>query len=157
MEVEIRKGNIDDLPQVHALIVELAEFERAPLEVTNTLEDMERDGFGENPIYKIFVAESAEGIVGVALYYIAYSTWKGRTIYLEDLVVTERMRRIGIGKKLFKAVAQDAKELGAKRFRWQVLEWNEPAIAFYKSIGAELDAEWINCTLTEQQIQDFTG
>ncbi|MFD2999968.1 GNAT family N-acetyltransferase [Pontibacter toksunensis] len=157
MEVVIRKGNIDDLPQVHALIVELAEFERAPLEVTNTLEDMERDGFGENPIYKIFVAESAEGIIGIALYYIAYSTWKGRTIYLEDLVVTERMRRTGIGRKLFKAVAHDAKELGAKRFRWQVLEWNKPAIAFYKSIGAELDAEWINCTLTEQQIQDFTS
>lgn len=102
MEVVVRKGNIDDLPQVHALIVELAEFERAPLEVTNTLEDMERDGFGENPIYKIFVAESAEGIVGIALYYIAYSTWKGRTIYLEDLVVTEKMRRAGIGRKLLR-------------------------------------------------------
>lgn len=157
MEVVVRKGNIDDLPQVHALIVELAEFERAPLEVTNTLEDLERDGFGENPIYKIFVAESTEGIVGIALYYIAYSTWKGRTIYLEDLVVTEKMRRAGIGRKLFKAVVQDAKELGAKRFRWQVLEWNEPAIAFYKKIGADLDSEWVNCTLTEQQIQDFTG
>ncbi|RDV12547.1 GNAT family N-acetyltransferase [Pontibacter diazotrophicus] len=157
MEVEIRKGNIDDLPQVHALIMELAEFERAPLEVTNTLEDMERDGFGENPIYKIFVAESAEGIVGIALYYIAYSTWKGRTIYLEDLVVTERLRRAGIGRKLFKAVAQEAKELGARRFRWQVLEWNEPAIAFYKNIGADLDAEWINCTLTEEQIKNFEG
>ncbi|WP_162056077.1 GNAT family N-acetyltransferase [Pontibacter pamirensis] len=155
MEIEIRKGNIDDLPQVHALIMELAEFERAPLEVTNTLEDLERDGFGENPIYKIFVAEAAEGIVGIALYYIAYSTWKGRTIYLEDLVVTEKLRRAGIGRKLFKAVAQEAKELGAKRFRWQVLEWNEPAIAFYKSIGADLDAEWINCTLTEEQIQNF--
>lgn len=157
MEVEIRKGTIDDLPQVHALIVELAEFERAPLEVTNTLEDLERDGFGENPIYKLFVAESAEGIVGIALYYIAYSTWKGRTIFLEDLVVTQRMRRAGIGRKLFKAVAQEAKDLGAKRFRWQVLEWNEPAIAFYKNIGADLDTEWINCTLTEKQIQEFNG
>lgn len=157
MEVQIRKGIIDDLPQVHALIVELAEFERAPREVTNTLVDMERDGFGENPIYKLFVAESAEGIVGIALYYIAYSTWKGRTLFLEDLVVTERMRRAGIGRKLFKAVVQEAKDLGAKRFRWQVLEWNEPAIAFYKNIGATLDTEWINCTLTEEQIQDFNA
>ena len=157
MEVEIRKGTIDDLPQVHALIVELAEFERAPLEVTNTLEDMERDGFGESPIFKFFVADSANGIVGIALYYISYSTWKGRTIFLEDLVVTENMRRAGIGRKLFKAVAQEAKGLGAKRFRWQVLEWNEPAIAFYKSIGAEIDSEWLNCTLTEEQIQNFNG
>jgi len=157
MEAAIRKGNIDDLPQVHALIRELAEFERAPQEVTNTLEDMERDGFGENPIYKFFVAESAEGIVGIALYYIAYSTWKGRMLFLEDLVVTERMRRAGIGRQLFKAVAQEAKETGVKRFKWQVLEWNEPAIAFYKKIGANLDSEWINCNMTEEQIQQFNG
>ncbi|MHA6249511.1 N-acetyltransferase family protein [Pontibacter sp. CAU 1760] len=157
MEVAIRKGIIDDLPQVHALIKELAEFERAPQEVTNTLEDMERDGFGENPIYKFFVAESTEGIVGIALYYFVYSTWKGKTLYLEDLVVTEKLRRAGIGRKLFKEVALEAKNTGAKRFRWQVLEWNEPAIAFYKNIGAELDSEWINCTLTEAQIQQFNG
>jgi len=157
MEVAIRKGDIDDLPQVYALIRELAEFERAPQEVTNTLEDMERDGFGENPIFKFFVAESAEGIVGIALYYIAYSTWKGRMLFLEDLVVTERMRRAGIGRQLFKAVAQEAKETGVKRFKWQVLEWNEPAIAFYKKIGANLDGEWINCNMTEEQIQQFNG
>lgn len=143
------------MPQVHALIRELAEFERAPLEVTTTVLEMERDGFGENPIYKFFVAESEEGIVGIALYYTAYSTWKGRTLYLEDLVVTERLRRTGIGRKLFNAVAQEAKETGAKRFRWQVLEWNEPAIAFYKNIGAELDGEWINCTMSEEQIQRY--
>ncbi|RIJ37489.1 GNAT family N-acetyltransferase [Pontibacter oryzae] len=153
--MNIRKGTIDDLPQVHGLIRELAEFERAPLEVTTTVEEMERDGFGENPIYKFFVAEGAEGIVGIALYYTAYSTWKGRTLYLEDLVVTERLRRQGVGRKLFNAVAQEAKDTGAKRFRWQVLEWNEPAIAFYKTIGADLDGEWINCTMTEEQIQKY--
>lgn len=153
--MDIRKGTIDDLPQVHGLIRELAEFERAPLEVTTTVEEMERDGFGENPIYKFFVAEGAEGIVGIALYYTAYSTWKGRTLYLEDLVVTERLRRQGVGRKLFNAVAQEAKDTGAKRFRWQVLEWNEPAIAFYKTIGADLDGEWINCTMTEEQIQKY--
>jgi len=153
--VQIRKGTIDDLPQVLTLIRELAVYERAPGEVTNTLEDMERDGFGENPIYKFFVAENEEGIVGIALYYTAYSTWKGRTLYLEDLIVTERLRRAGIGRRLFDAVAQEAKATGARRFRWQVLEWNEPAIAFYKKIGAELDGEWINCTMTAAQIQQY--
>ncbi|MDX5421555.1 MAG: GNAT family N-acetyltransferase [Hymenobacteraceae bacterium] len=153
--INIRKGIIDDLPQVLGLIQELAEYERAPNEVTNTLEDMERDGFGENQIFKFFVAEGEEGIVGIALYYTAYSTWKGKTLYLEDLVVTERMRRSGVGRKLFDAVAQEAKETGVKRFRWQVLEWNEPAIAFYNKIGAELDGEWINCTMTEEQIRNY--
>ncbi|GAB3202863.1 GNAT superfamily N-acetyltransferase [Pontibacter aydingkolensis] len=154
--MNIRKGIIDDLPQVLGLIKELAEYERAPLEVTNTLEEMRRDGFGENPIFKFFVAETAENeIVGIALYFTAYSTWKGKTLFLEDLVVTERLRRSGIGKKLFDAVAEEAKLTGAKRFRWQVLEWNEPAIAFYNKIGAELDGEWINCTMTEEQIQKY--
>jgi GNAT superfamily N-acetyltransferase len=153
--IQIRKGTIEDLPQVLQLIQELAEYEKAPNEVTNTLEDMQRDGFGERPIFEFFVAEDHEAIVGIALYYTAYSTWKGRTIYLEDLVVTERLRRSGIGKKLFDVVAEEAKRLGAKRFRWQVLEWNEPAIAFYKKIGADLDGEWMNCTMTEQQIQDY--
>ncbi len=155
--IEIRRGTVDDLPQVHALIQELAEYERAPQEVTNTLEEMERDGFGENPIYKFFVAENEEGVVGIALYYTAYSTWKGRMLFLEDLVVTEKLRRAGIGRRLFDAVAQEAKDTGAKRFRWQVLEWNEPAIAFYKKIGADLDGEWINCNMTEEQIHKYVG
>ena len=149
---------MDDLPQVHALIVELAEYEKAPQEVTNTVEDMHWDGFGENPIFKFFVAESEEdGIVGIALYYMAYSTWKGKMLFLEDLIVTERYRRSGIGKMLFDAVAREAKEVGAKRFRWQVLEWNEPAIAFYKKIGASLDGEWINCNMTEEQINAYSS
>ena len=149
---------MDDLPQVHALIVELAEYEKAPQEVTNTVEDMHWDGFGENPIFKFFVAESEEdGIVGIALYYMAYSTWKGKMLFLEDLIVTERYRRGGIGKMLFDAVAREAKEVGAKRFRWQVLEWNEPAIAFYKKIGASLDGEWINCNMTEEQINAYSA
>jgi len=155
--VEIRKGQLDDLPQVHALILELAVYERAPQEVTNTLEEMELDGFGENPIYKFFVAESEDGIVGIALYFTAYSTWKGRTMYLEDLMVTERLRRAGIGRMLFNAVAREAKETGAKRFAWQVLEWNEPAIAFYKKIGATLETDWYNCRMTEAQIQQYSA
>ncbi|MEJ8803751.1 GNAT family N-acetyltransferase [Pontibacter sp. H249] len=154
--IQIRKGIIDDLPQVHGLIQELADYERAPHEVTNTLEDMRRDGFGEKPIFEFFVAETAEnGIVGIALYYTAYSTWKGKMLFLEDLVVTERYRRTGIGRKLFNAILKEAKLTGAKRFKWQVLEWNEPAIAFYKKIGANLDGEWINCNMTEEQIKTY--
>ncbi|MCC9168474.1 GNAT family N-acetyltransferase [Pontibacter harenae] len=155
MIITIRKGTEADIEQVHALVQELAIFERAPQEVTNTVEDMLRDGFGENPIFKFFVADSDEGIVGLALYYTAYSTWKGKTTYLEDLVVTERLRRTGIGRMLFNAVAKEAKEVGAKRFAWQVLEWNEPAIAFYKKIGATLDGEWFNCRMTEEQLQSY--
>ncbi|AKD02691.1 GNAT family N-acetyltransferase [Pontibacter korlensis] len=155
--IQIRRGTIDDLPQVYNLIKELAEYERAPLEVTITLEEMERDGFGENAIYKFFVAENEEGVVGLALYYTAYSTWKGRMLFLEDLVVTKRLRRTGIGRLLFNAVVREAKETGAKRFKWQVLEWNEPAIAFYKKIGANLDPEWINCNMTDEQIQQYVG
>lgn len=155
--IQIRKGTLDDLPQVYALIQELAAYERAPQEVTNTLEDMELDGFGENPVYKFFVAKAEEGIVGIALYFTAYSTWKGRTLYLEDLVVTERLRRAGIGRMLFDAVAREAKETGARRFAWQVLDWNEPAIAFYKKIGASLETEWYNCRMTEEQIQQYSA
>lgn len=146
------------MPQVHALIMELAEYEKAPNEVTNTLDDMRRDGFGERPIFEFFVAEAdEEGIVGIALYYTAYSTWKGKMLFLEDLVVTSRLRRSGIGKKLFDAVAEEAKRVEAKRFRWQVLDWNESAIAFYKKIGSEISDEWLNCTMTEQQIQAYSA
>lgn len=155
--IQVRKGTIDDLPQVHALIRELAEYEKAPEEVTNTVEDMKWDGFGENPIFRFFVAETEKGIVGIALYYTAYSTWKGKTIFLEDLVVTESMRRSGIGKMLFNAVAREAKEVGAKRFKWQVLDWNEPAIAFYKKIGADLSGEWLNCNMSEEQINAYSA
>jgi N-acetylglutamate synthase-like GNAT family acetyltransferase len=155
--IQVRKGTIDDLPEVHALIRELAEYEKAPEEVTNTVEDMKWDGFGENPIFKFFVAETEKGIVGIALYYTAYSTWKGKMIFLEDLVVTENMRRSGIGKMLFNAVAREAKEVGAKRFKWQVLDWNEPAIAFYKKIGADLSGEWLNCNMNEEQINAYSA
>ncbi|GGK88923.1 N-acetyltransferase family protein [Rufibacter glacialis] len=154
--INIRKGTEADLPGVHALIVELAVYEKAPDEVTNTIEDMRRDGFGENPIYEFFVADSPEeGIVGIALYYTAYSTWKGKMLFLEDIVVTERLRRQGIGRLLFYAVAKAAKEENYKRMKWQVLDWNEPAINFYRSIGANLDAEWVNCNLSQEELQRF--
>ncbi|QIX61929.1 GNAT family N-acetyltransferase [Hymenobacter lutimineralis] len=152
----IRRGTEADLPRVHELIVELAIYERAPEEVTNTLDDMRRDGFGPQPIFGFFVAESPEqGILGIALYYTAYSTWKGRMLYLEDLVVTEAARGTGLGKLLFDAVVAEARRTGAHRLRWQVLEWNEPAIGFYKKIGANLDPEWHNGTLTAAELAAY--
>lgn len=155
--MNIRRGREADLPQVLALIQELAEYERAPHEVTNTLAAMQRDGFGEEPIFKFFVAEQADGgpIVGLALYYTAYSTWKGRMLYLEDLVVTEAARGTGLGKLLLDAVVAEARHTGATRVKWQVLEWNEPAIGFYKRIGAHIDPEWHNCALSAEQLQAY--
>ena len=157
MNIIIRKGTKEDLPQVHVLIMELAIYERAPDEVTNTLADMQEDGFGENPVFEFLIAEAENKVVGLCLYYMAYSTWKGKMLYLEDLVVTETYRRYGVGKKLFDAFARQALELGAKRLKWQVLEWNEPAIAFYKKLNANLDGEWVNCNMSEQEIVAYVA
>lgn len=155
--MNIRRGREADLPQVLALIQELAEYEKAPHEVTNTLADMQRDGFGQEPIFEFFVAEQPAGgpIIGLALYYTAYSTWKGRMLFLEDLVVTEAARGTGLGRKLFDAVVAEARRTGANRLKWQVLEWNEPAIGFYRKIGANLDPEWHNGNLTAEQLQTY--
>lgn len=152
----LRRGRESDLPQVLRLIQELAEYERAPGAVTNTLEAMRRDGFGPAPIFGFFVLEEAEGtIIGLALYYTAYSTWKGRMLYLEDLVVTERARRGGFGRLLFEAVVAEARTTGAQRLKWQVLDWNEPAIGFYEKLGANIEREWLNGNLTAGQLLTF--
>jgi GNAT superfamily N-acetyltransferase len=144
----IRKGKPDDIPQVFALIKELALYEKAPDEVDNTVEQMLLDGFGENPIYHFYVAESqTRVIVGIALYYFRYSTWKGRRMYLEDLIVTESYRGRGLGKLLFEVMIEEAKATHCTGMVWQVLDWNEPAIEFYKRYGADFDAGWINCSL----------
>ena len=155
MNISIRKGVVEDLPQVLGLVKELAEYEKAPAEVTVTLEDMARDGFGENPVFGFFVAENEERIVGISLYYIKYSTWKGKCVFLEDLIVNEPFRKYGIGRRLFDEVVKVAKEMNAKRMEWQVLDWNQPAIGFYKKLAANFDSEWINCKLTEEQIDSW--
>jgi GNAT superfamily N-acetyltransferase len=126
------------------LINELAVYEKAPNEVTVTLSHFEQSGFGNNPVWWAFVAEKDNVIVGFALYYIRYSTWKGQCLYLEDFIVTENMRGKGIGKLLFDQIVQETKDKGFSRMVWQVLEWNEPAINFYKKYKANLDPEWIN-------------
>lgn len=151
----LRRGLEADLPRVLALIQELAVYERAPHEVTNTLEMMQRDGFGPAPIFGFFVLESGDELMGLALYYTAYSTWKGRMLYLEDLVVTEAARRGGYGRLLFDAVVAEARHTGAQRLKWQVLNWNEPAIAFYKKLGANLDPEWFNGNLSAEQLAAY--
>lgn len=152
MNTIVRFAKEEDIPFVHALIKELAEYEKAPQEVTNTVDDMLRDGFGPNPVFRCLVAETDGKVTGMAIYFVKYSTWKGKGIYLDDIVVTESMRRMGIGKLLFDAIVKDAKLIGAKQLHWQVLDWNIPAIEFYKKYNADLDGEWINCKLTEQQL-----
>lgn len=149
--VIVRQGVPHDIPQVLDLIKELAEYERAPMEVTNTVEEMLEDGFGSNPIYGLFVAEVKGKIVGIALHYIRYSTWKGKMLYLEDIVVNEAMRGNGIGALLFEACIQLAKTHNYAGVVWQVLDWNEPALNFYKKYNAELDAEWINGRISRAQ------
>ena len=144
MEITIRKATKNDLSEVLSLIKELALFEKQPQEVTITLEQLEQDGFGEHPLYWIILAEENGGIVGMSFYYIRYSTWKGRCLYLEDLVVKEKYKQQGIGKLLFEATLKEAKKMDAKLMNWQVLDWNEPAIQFYKKFNTELDDEWIN-------------
>lgn len=153
-EITIRVGTKQDLPQVLELIKELALYERAPHEVTNSVERMEQDGFGPNPIYGLFVAENSRGIVGISVYYWRYSTWKGKRLYLEDIIVTEKERGSGIGKLLFDRTMHHALDENCTGMLWQVLEWNEPAINFYKKYySAKLDGEWINCSLEASEIK----
>jgi GNAT superfamily N-acetyltransferase len=155
MESIIRIAEKRDVPYMLALIKELADYEKAPLEVTNTMERMEADGFGSHPSFFAHVAELEGAIVGVAIYYKAYSTWKGNYIYLDDIIITAEMRGKGIGKKLFDAVGAFAKDCNANLLRWHVLEWNEPAINFYKKYDATLDPEWITCKLKKEQLESL--
>ncbi|MDD5570396.1 MAG: GNAT family N-acetyltransferase [Bacteroidales bacterium] len=155
MEISIRKGTKQDLPKILELIKELAEYEKAPLEVTVKLEELERDGFGNNPIFETFVAIMNNEMVGMAFYFYSYSTWKGKCVYLEDIIVKQKYRGSGIGAKLFEEVIRKSKEAGAKRMQWQVLNWNTPALNFYKKYNANLDETWVNGKLTEQQVNEF--
>lgn len=147
MSITIRRAVKEDCPSILELIKELALYEKAPQEVTVTLEHFEQSGFGINPVWWAFVAEEDEIILGFALYYIRYSTWKGQRMYLEDILVTEQARGKGIGKLLMDQLIIEAKEKNFSGIVWQVLEWNEPAINFYKKYNANFDAEWVNCSI----------
>lgn len=150
MEIIVRKGEPRDVPGMLRLVKELATFEREPLAVINTEEQMLADGFSPNPSFISFVAEADNEIVGTAIFYFAYSTWKGRYIYLDDIVVTEKFRKKGIGKLLFDKIIEFAKENKANQLRWHVLNWNEPAIHFYEKYKANMDPDWITCKLEKE-------
>jgi GNAT superfamily N-acetyltransferase len=152
MEVTIREAVATDCERIMQLIQELADFERAPDEVTVTLEEFSKAGFGATPVWKAFVAEVNGHIEGFALYYIRYSTWKGCRLYLEDLLVTEQMRSKGLGKKLFERILLEAQEKGFNGINWQVLDWNEPAINFYKKYNSNIESEWLNGSLSKDQL-----
>jgi GNAT superfamily N-acetyltransferase len=152
MSVDIRFARKEDCPRLLELIRELALYEKAPEEVTVTLEEFADAGFGSSPVWKAFVAEKNDVIVGFALYYTRYSTWKGCRLYLEDFIVTENERGQGIGKLLFEAVQNEAKEKGYNGMVWQVLDWNEPAINFYNKYNAALENGWLNASFSKEQI-----
>lgn len=153
--IRIRAGKKEDLPQALDLIKELAEYEHALNEVTNTVKMLEVDGFGSNPVFGFFVAEEQDCILGIALYYYRYSTWKGKRLYLEDIVVTENQRGKGTGKLLFEATMKKVLDDNCTGMMWQVLEWNKSAIEFYKRYDTKFDSEWINCHLEADQIKAF--
>ncbi|MBP1650585.1 MAG: GCN5-related N-acetyltransferase [Bacteroidetes bacterium] len=146
--ITIRNVRIEDCPRLLELIRELAEYEKAPHEVTVTLEQFTDAGFGKSPVWKAFAAVDGDQIIGFALYYIRYSTWKGCRMYLEDLLVTESYRGKGIGKMLFDKLLEEARTQNYNGMVWQVLEWNEPAINFYKKYDASFDPEWWNASIS---------
>ena len=153
--MNIRKGRIEDMPAVLDLIKELATFEKEPHAVVVTVNDLERDGFGVKPLFHTFIAEENDEIVGMALYYYRYSTWKGKTIHLEDLIVKEEKRGAGLGFKLYSEVIAQGKYDGVRRIEWNVLDWNTPAIDFYKKSGAKIYKDWLVAQMDEKGINTF--
>ena len=148
-KIIVRKATIEDIKAVHALVYELAVYEKAPDEITVTMEHFIESGFGDKPVWDAFVAKENGIVKGFALYYIRYSTWKGQRMYLEDLLVTEDMRGKGIGKLLFDKLVEECKNKKYSGLVWQVLDWNEPAINFYKKFeGVKFEEEWVNCSIS---------
>ena len=148
MTISIRNANADDCPRMVELIRELARYEKAPDEVTVSFEHFVKSGFGSNPVWKAIVAEIDNVVQGFALYYIRYSTWKGQRLYLEDIIITEKCRGFGAGKLLFDELIRIGKKEGYAGMVWQVLEWNEPALNFYRKYpNIKFDAEWVNGSL----------
>lgn len=158
MKIKIRKGKKEDLPATLRLIKELANYENALQEVTITLEDLERDGFEDKPWYWFLVAEDDNQIIGLSFYWIRYSTWKGKFLFLEDFIISKKYRKRGIGSKLFEATIKICQELKLNGMTWQVLDWNTPAINFYKKYNANINNSWLNGKLTKKQInQIYSG
>ena len=142
----IRRAVREDCLRLMELIRELAVFEKAPEEVTVSLQHFEESGFGAYPVWWAFVAEIDGEVAAFAIYYIRYSTWKGQRMYLEDILVTKEMRGKGLGSLLFERLMEEARDKKLNGIVWQVLEWNEPAFRFYKKYHATFDTEWVNCS-----------
>ncbi|AYN69279.1 GNAT family N-acetyltransferase [Euzebyella marina] len=155
MDFTIREATVADMTEVRRLIQELAIFEKEEDAVEVTVEDLVADGFGERPLFQCFVGESHGEIVGMALVYNRYSTWKGPVVHLEDLIVTKKMRGSGLGSALLSQVVQYSNDLGVKRISWEVLDWNEPAIKFYESKGAKVLRDWDVVQMDEKGIKTF--
>jgi len=151
----IRKGNPEDMKAVLGLIQELAAFENEPEAVLITVDDLIHDGFGQVPLFYVFVAEVEKQIVGIALYYYRYSTWKGKTIHLEDLVIKEKMRGTGLGYALYSEIIKQGKRDKVRRIEWNVLDWNTPAIEFYEKSGAKILGDWKVAQMSEEAINYF--
>ena len=156
MKTIIRQGVKEDLPSVLKLIKELADYENSLDQVTITLGDLEQDGFGCHPWFWFLVAEKDSVIIGISFYWIRYSTWKGKFLFLEDFVIKEKYRRYGIGSRLFEETIKICKKLDLNGMTWQVLDWNIPAIDFYKKFDAEISKDWLNGKLTKKQIQNIS-
>ncbi|SFZ90563.1 Ribosomal protein S18 acetylase RimI [Flaviramulus basaltis] len=155
MDFTIRKARKEDMPSVYKLINELAHFEKEPDAVEVTVEDLKNDGFGEHPAFHCFVAEANSKIEGIALIYNRYSTWKGKILHLEDLIVSQAMRGSGMGTALLDEVVKYGHSLGVKRINWEVIDWNEPAITFYEKKGANVMRDWDVVQLSEQAIKNY--
>ena len=151
--IKIRKGQKADVPFVLDLIKELAKYENALDKVSIGVKELENDGFGNKPLFYFLIAEINSNIVGMAFYYIKYSTWKGKCLFLEDFIVTKKFRRSGVGKKLFEEIIRTAQKLEMNRVMWQVLDWNTPAIIFYKIYNASISNDWLDGRLTKEQIK----
>lgn len=145
--VTVRAAEKADCEAMLELVRELAVYERAPDEVTVSMEHFIESGFGDKPVWWAYVAEAEGKVIGFALYYVRYSTWKGQRMYLEDILVTEAWRRRGVGRQLMDKLVAVAKEKGFTGITWQVLDWNEPAIDFYKAYNAKFDPEWVNVSI----------
>lgn len=157
MNYSIRTANREDMPQVLNLIKELALFEKEKNAVEVTVEDLQKDGFGPNPAFKCFIADINNNVEGIALVYNRYSTWKGKIIHLEDLIVSEKYRGAGLGTALLNEVVKYANSLNAKRINWEVIDWNEPAIAFYESKGANVMRDWDVVQMDENAIKNYVA
>ncbi len=155
MNIKLRMATAEDCPRLLELINELAVYEKAPHEVTVTLDEFVAAGFGDQPVWKSFVATVDDTIIGMALYYIRYSTWKGCRLYLEDFLVTQNYRGKGVGRLLFDAVIEEAKVKNYNGMNWQVLDWNQPAINFYDKYQADYESEWLNGSFTKEKLNSL--